>query len=296
MTSTYTYDQIKAVIKASTGQANVITTPRAFIKFTGDHISAMLLAQIVYWSDRTDDPSGWFYKTDQDWAEELCLSSYQVRRATTRLAELGVEHAVRRHSGAPTSHYRLNFDTFIPLFLKSLENEETSLSEMRVSSKSKMRVSRISSINTNPTPPPTTMSESDPTTDNRQPTTPSGACAPGGGGSGKKPKTATFSFLRSIGVSRGKAEAFSDLPLEWAQKRWASISAGGGGVGALVADLEDSPPATNTPPPAEPAKPRSPFGTPDYLQADRAGRAQMEQQYTLELNRWKARGDAHAPR
>jgi hypothetical protein len=293
MSSTYTYEQIKGVIRQFTGQANVITTPRAFIKFTGDHISAMLLAQVVYWSDRTDDPDGWFWKSDKEWAEELCLSSYQVRRATARLAELGVEHAVRRHCGTPTSHYRLNFDTFIPLFLKFLEIKETAISEMRVSSKSKMRETRISSINAKPTPPPTTMTES-----------PVGlavdgcgaAIAAGGGGEGKKPKTATFSFLRSIGVSRGKAEALSDLPLEWTRQRWAAISAGGGRVGGLVADLEDNPPTTDAPPAAEPTKPRSPFGTLAYAQADRAGRDQMEQQYTLELNRWKARGDAHAPR
>ena len=35
---------------------------------------------MLYWTDRTTDPDGWFYKIYHDWEEELRFSYYQVQR------------------------------------------------------------------------------------------------------------------------------------------------------------------------------------------------------------------------
>ncbi|MFH1076549.1 MAG: hypothetical protein V1753_06885, partial [Pseudomonadota bacterium] len=54
------------LIKALAGQANILTIPRAFIKFTGSVEAALLLSQIIYWGDR--NPRGkWFYKSYREW-------------------------------------------------------------------------------------------------------------------------------------------------------------------------------------------------------------------------------------
>ncbi len=119
------YQQVKAMIKQFTGQANTLVIPRVFIDFTNDHLAAMLLSQILYWSDRTNDPDGWFYKTADEWDEELGLSAFQVKRAATLLKAVGVETRLKRVDGAPRTHYRVDMDTFIGLFLKFLENRET---------------------------------------------------------------------------------------------------------------------------------------------------------------------------
>lgn len=119
------YQQVKAMIKQFTGQANTLVIPRVFIDFTKDHLAAMLLSQILYWSDRTSDPDGWFYKTADEWNEEIGLSNFQVKRATALLKDLGVETRLKRVDGAPRTHYRVDMDTFVNLFLKFLENRET---------------------------------------------------------------------------------------------------------------------------------------------------------------------------
>jgi hypothetical protein len=237
MSSTYTYEQIKGVIRQFTGQANVITTPRPFIKLTGDLAAGAMLGQIYYWSDKM---GGWFYKSDQEWADELCMSSYQVRRITKQLADLGVEHSIRKVKGTPKSHYRLNFDVFIPLFIRFLETgsvekpdfEETHKSDIEVSSKSEIEVSRKSSIDTPITTPinTTTMRNA-----------PSAASAAGGGdgqdegtkpapATRKTPKvkdTAAAAYLRGTVrlVDDGVIAELGALDLGFIKRAWAATSA-----------------------------------------------------------------------
>jgi hypothetical protein len=120
------YQQVKAMIKQFTGQANTLVIPRVFIDFTGDHLAALLLSQILYWSDRTDDADGWFYKTAEEWEAELGLSNFQVKRAAQLLNKFGIESKVRKVKTTPKMHYRIDMPLFVDLFLKFLESRETS--------------------------------------------------------------------------------------------------------------------------------------------------------------------------
>jgi hypothetical protein len=122
------YQQVKAMIKQFTGQANTLVIPRVFIDLTGDHLAAMLLSQVLYWSDKTDDAEGWFYKTADEWQAELGMSNYQVKRAAAILETFGVETRVRKVKKTPKMHYRIDMPFFINLFLKFLENQEASKS------------------------------------------------------------------------------------------------------------------------------------------------------------------------
>ncbi len=121
----HTYQQIKILIKQFTGQANTLTIPRVFIDLTGDHIAALLLSQILYWQDRTEDDDGWFYKTGDEWEQELGLTYAQVKRASRQLEKFGVETKLRKVRGAPRTHYRVNYAYFVDLILKFLENQES---------------------------------------------------------------------------------------------------------------------------------------------------------------------------
>jgi hypothetical protein len=126
-----TQQQVYKLIKQFSGQTNVLTIPRVFIELTGsDHLAALLLSQVIYWSERTNDPDGWFYKSYKDWHDELGLSQFQVSRAIKKLGLLGVETSLR-HAGAtkiPVMHYRVNGDVFTPFIIKFLHNEEPSQS------------------------------------------------------------------------------------------------------------------------------------------------------------------------
>lgn len=117
---------VVALLAQFSGQDNTLTIPRPFITMCGgDVTAALLLNQILYWSDRATLPDGWFYKSYREWEEELGLSAYQVKRAINGdprskkgfvgLHTLGVETAlkpVEALKGAPTLHYRINRDMF----------------------------------------------------------------------------------------------------------------------------------------------------------------------------------------
>ncbi|KQR40789.1 hypothetical protein [Deinococcus sp. Leaf326] len=62
------------------GPKNTLAVPVPFVKLLGDYASAAFLSQCLYWSDRTSDPDGWFYKTAAEWQTELHLTPDQVRR------------------------------------------------------------------------------------------------------------------------------------------------------------------------------------------------------------------------
>lgn len=137
--------QVQALIKASKtdgqgGQSNAVLLPRELVRFLGDYEAAAMLAQIFYWTERTTDPDGWFYKTAEEWESEICLTAAQVRRVSQVLARHGlVEIAFKknpRHGNAPVYHYRLSWPAFVAAFsafLRSLhivEVEECGTSTM----------------------------------------------------------------------------------------------------------------------------------------------------------------------
>lgn len=67
-----------------------IAFQRAFVTVTGSINAALLLSQIVYWSQRTSDPDGWFYKTQADWRDETGLTRRELDTARKALRELGL--------------------------------------------------------------------------------------------------------------------------------------------------------------------------------------------------------------
>jgi hypothetical protein len=116
--------QVIDLIQDTIGDKNATYYPMVFVQLVGNHAAAWLLSQILYWTDRTSDPEGWFYKSFDDWKQEGCLSRAQIeralygdprtRKARLTLAELGVETKVRRApDGSPTTHYRIDRDVFL---------------------------------------------------------------------------------------------------------------------------------------------------------------------------------------
>ena len=119
----------RKVIASLLGQKNTIVIPRIFIRVINDLSAALLLSQIIYWGERTQDKDGWFAKSYEDWNDELGLSKFQVSSAIKKLENFGVETKKRRskfYKGAPTLHYRFNMDKIIEEMSKYLESEETS--------------------------------------------------------------------------------------------------------------------------------------------------------------------------
>lgn len=54
---------------------------RCFVTVTGSVNAAILLSQAIYWSRRTEDPKGWFWKTQEEWEEETGLKRFEQEGA-----------------------------------------------------------------------------------------------------------------------------------------------------------------------------------------------------------------------
>lgn len=82
---------------------------RVFVEITGSVAAAVMLSQAVYWSKRTTDPDGWFYKTQAEWEAETGLSRREQETARKRMAEIGVMRELLK--GAPAKlYYKVDTD------------------------------------------------------------------------------------------------------------------------------------------------------------------------------------------
>lgn len=122
------------VIAALSGQANVLTIPKIFINIFGEIETALVFSQMIYWSDRGKD--GWFYKTYEEWREELGIKEWKMRQiiGTFRGMNL-IETDFRKVGDTPKLHFRIKMDGVVEKITSfiggeiELEGEETSESE-----------------------------------------------------------------------------------------------------------------------------------------------------------------------
>lgn len=117
------YQAIRAIISQISGQENTVVVPKLFFKLTGDLTTAVLLNQIVFYSDKSKRTDGFFYKTYKEWEEEICLTERQVRYSTKKLIKEGlVETTLKKANGAPTVHYKLDYNKLVDSILTICQN------------------------------------------------------------------------------------------------------------------------------------------------------------------------------
>lgn len=121
-----TREWVATLLSKFSGQENILIVPRPYIAMTGSIEAALLLSQIIYWTDRTKDSDGWIAKSYAEWEQELTLTKYQVGRAMKVLRDAGVETKVRKFKGAPTVHYRLDREIFSQWIVKKLNDPKLS--------------------------------------------------------------------------------------------------------------------------------------------------------------------------
>jgi hypothetical protein len=117
------FQQVINLIKRMARPARILAIPQPLVAFVGSVDAGLLLAQIIFWSDKTRDKAGWFYKTYDEWQAEIYLSEYEVRKNARKLVEMGlIETKVKKApNGNPTVHYRLDWVNFLETFRKFLE-------------------------------------------------------------------------------------------------------------------------------------------------------------------------------
>lgn len=79
---------------------------------TGDYKLAMVLNQMMYWSERTKEASGWVYKSGEELSEEMLMhvSGYSMRTYLKKLVTLGFleERCNPLMKWDKTKQYRVN--------------------------------------------------------------------------------------------------------------------------------------------------------------------------------------------
>jgi len=86
---------------------------RIFVDIAGSIAAALMLSQAVYWSTRTKNPAGWFYKTADDWQEETGLTRREQEGARKRLSRfVWWQEDLRKANGTPTLHFRVDAKNF----------------------------------------------------------------------------------------------------------------------------------------------------------------------------------------
>ncbi|MGQ1340838.1 DNA-binding protein [Acinetobacter baumannii] len=89
---------------------------------------ALMLSQMVYWSKRTKDKNGYFYKTQDDWEQETGLTRREQETARKKLRELGFvsEH---KHGVPCKVHFRVEHDNLYMALVRFSQNSQSSMAE-----------------------------------------------------------------------------------------------------------------------------------------------------------------------
>jgi len=70
--------------------SRTIAFQRSYVTITGSINAALMLSQAVYWTPKAKDPDGWFYKSAEDWEQEIGLTWEQQATARKKLRESGL--------------------------------------------------------------------------------------------------------------------------------------------------------------------------------------------------------------
>lgn len=100
-----------------------IAFQRVFVALGAGITGALLLSQAVYWSRRSGNDTGWFFKTQAEWEEETGLRRAEQETARKRLLTLGVMDEDRK--GIPAKlYYRVNFEKLEQLLSPRLTSKQ----------------------------------------------------------------------------------------------------------------------------------------------------------------------------
>lgn len=120
--------EIVALISNLCGQSSTLTVPKMYVELTGSHSRGMVLAQCIFWSNKSKNNDGWFFKPYTDWQEELHMSERSMRRHFEKLEEAGyITTKVKKVGGLNIKHVFTHTSKIIEslrhLAVKNLPNQ-----------------------------------------------------------------------------------------------------------------------------------------------------------------------------
>lgn len=92
---------------------------RCLAELSGSVAAGLMLSQALYWSKRTSDADGWFWKTAEDWQEETTLTRREQETARKSLREIdGGNVWFEERRGVPAKlYFRLDTDRLMEILI-----------------------------------------------------------------------------------------------------------------------------------------------------------------------------------
>jgi hypothetical protein len=116
---------LRLIKKFLPGAHNTIPIPLELVRLLGNYEEAAIFSQCMYWSERTVNRDGWFWKRYSDWDDELAIKEKTCRRRLRSLEDRGwVEVVVKKHNGVRALHVRVLEDNFINALTEAFLNPE----------------------------------------------------------------------------------------------------------------------------------------------------------------------------
>jgi hypothetical protein len=177
-----------------------IAFQRPFVKLGVGIKGALMLSQAVYWSKRTRDADGWFYKTQEEWEEETGLVRSEQETARKKLIKSGVMQEVKK--GVPCKlYYRVDLEKILSIlsatFSQSSMQESPKLDSEKVPNKRERKSPAITETTAETTQETTQETKTETTAD----TLPEGSAAPNASG-----------LMVVSSSSQSRVEIPSDMP------------------------------------------------------------------------------------
>lgn len=102
------------VIAEMSGEGQNFVIPRLYVELAGGHTEALVLKQLVFWSNKTKRTDGFFYKKSEELEQETMLTRRQIDRIVDKLIKSDlIEVQRKKANGAPTRHFKIHQDLIV---------------------------------------------------------------------------------------------------------------------------------------------------------------------------------------
>lgn len=120
--------------RSNTAHEDVYTIRRLHAQIFGELSTPAILSRIIYWSGKSSLEDGWFYKTADELAAEVCLSRSTIMRAKEKLEQMRIiETKSKSVDGVPVLHWRLVAKNLLDIEVKYLDSHCVNLTQCIVS-------------------------------------------------------------------------------------------------------------------------------------------------------------------
>lgn len=100
-------------------------------RLCGSLTAGLMLSQAIYWTDRTSDEDGWFYKTQPEWESEITITRFEQEGARKHLRKF--DFWMEKKQGVPALlYYKVDVERLALAISQFAENQQPSLRETDV--------------------------------------------------------------------------------------------------------------------------------------------------------------------